>query len=233
MCSGCSPEIVWETKSASVTPVSYGLTLLQTTRLADVGLKNTKGHFFYIIFFTFSHHGVICTTPHDRLGAGVWSLNSSPIPNIRQRYKILAQTRMVLVVAGVEKRLGARGKAMPPANRTRSYQMAMSLWGWYSNYLEWINGRTLERKANWQRDRGVRRETREGEGERRGWRKALRSNGCLETVVKETMSPLASQMSYIYIYIYVDVQKEEVFHLFCFSPLHSRWIRDGRRCAHR
>lgn len=35
---------------------------------------------------------------------------------------------------------------------------------------------------------GLRRE-RESRRERRGWRNALRSNGCLETVVKETMSP--------------------------------------------
>lgn len=50
---------------------------------------------------------------------------------------------------------------------------------------------------------------RENETERWGWRNALRSNGCLETVVKETASPLASQMSYIY----VDFHKKGSFFL--------------------
>lgn len=97
-----------------------------------------------------------------------------------------------------------------------------------------MNWRTLERKSNWQKKQ---RGWREGanQTERRGWKNALRSNGCLETVVKETVSPLASEMSYIY----VDIQKEEFFfhvwfHYFLF-PLREQIDRDevkGRMTPH-
>lgn len=47
----------------------------------------------------------------------------------------------------------------------------------------------MKGRQNWQRDRGAEEKESERERERQGWRNALRSNGCLETVVKETMSP--------------------------------------------
>ncbi len=68
------------------------------------------------------------------------------------------------VKAGAEKCWGPRAQ-FPSANHMRSHQMALSWWCWYSNYLEWINRRTLERKANWQRDRGVEERERERERE--------------------------------------------------------------------
>lgn len=77
-----------------------------------------------------------------------------------------------LDLAGVEKSL------MPKCKSATAYTQSRTITSdgwcvflhWYINYLEWIHGRTLERKANWQRHReGLRRERlrgRDGIGER-------------------------------------------------------------------
>lgn len=63
---------------------------------------------------------------------------------------------------------------------------------------------------------GLRREG-ENQRERRGWRNALRSNGCLETVVKETMSPTVLWHLKCPIFMLI-LRKEEDFCLILLFP---------------
>lgn len=88
------------------------------------------------------------------------------------------------------------------------------------------------------------KEREKGWGERRGWRNALRTNGCLETVVKETMSPRVLwhlNRSWIFIQIlgggrlfislpcrllrhwFVTERKGELFKVWCFVQRTSQW----------
>lgn len=71
-----------------------------------------------------------------------------------------------VVLAGVNKCLGRRSKDTVPCRQSHRityvntpfwYQKAVAFSSccWYSNYLEWTNGRFLERKAKRQRVRGV------------------------------------------------------------------------------
>ena len=115
------------------------------------------------------------------------------------------------------------------ANHMLSHEMAAVFrpWSWYGDSLEdgrmggLLRGRQIGKETE-----GLRRERVRG---RQGWRDALRSNGCLETVVKETMSPrvLWHLMCPIFMLIF---QKEEVFVDFTFSlPPVAELETDGDR----
>lgn len=89
------------------------------------------------------------------------------------------------------------------------------------NCLDWRNGRTLERRANQLRERQRRVE------EWRGWRNAFMTNGCLETVVKETMSPrVLWHLNCSWIFIQILGRR-----LFIFLPgrLMRGWFVTGRK----
>lgn len=102
-----------------------------------------------------------------------------------------------------------------------SRERGWSLSHQHRNCLDWRNRRTLERRANQLRERQRRVE------EWRGWRNAFMTNGCLETVVKETMSPRVLwhlNCSWIFIQILG-------WRLFIFLPsrLMRRWFVTERK----
>lgn len=87
-----------------------------------------------------------------------------------------------------------------------------TIWSGYIGAL--LRGRQTGKETE-----GFRRE-RESERVRQrwGWRNALRSNGCLETVVKETMSPRVVWHLKCPIFMLI-FRKRKIFVCFTFSPL--------------
>lgn len=141
-----------------------------------------------------------------------------------------------LDLAGVEKSLMPKCKSATAYNQSRT--ITSDGWcvflHWYNNYLEWIHGRTLERKANWQRHReGLRRERlrgRDGIGERLwgvmvAWRPLSGRRWVLESFGISNV-------------LYVDFQKQGRFFcacsllLFCFFFFFLNKQIDGDKHAH-